>query len=111
MKDNFSFMAMLQQASEAKQPNKPAPRKFNPRPAGVIQPGSATEAVLAFLRDSPGLKTEAQIVWAVKRSHSAVSWALIRLRGWKLVEAVPDHSRNGRYLRYRVAERGGDEQR
>lgn len=101
MKD-FSFMSMLQQVAEATGKTKPVPRKFNPRPAGVIQPGSATEAVLAFLKDSPGLKTEAQIVWATKRTHAAVSWALLRLRAWKMIDAVSDPKRNARYLRYRL---------
>lgn len=108
MKDNFSFVSMLQQASAAKQPSKPAPRKFNPRPAGVIQPGSATEAVMAFLKTSPGLKTEAQIVWATKRSHSAVSWALLRLRAWNMIDAIGDPARNALYHRYRIRQEGGE---
>lgn len=74
--------------------------RFNPRPPGVIREGSATEAVLLFLRSSPGLRTEAQIRWATGRSHAAVSWALLRLRQWKKVRCVQDPARNSRWLRY-----------
>lgn len=105
----MSFLLQtLQQIAECDQSAKPKSRKFNPRPAGVIQPGSATEAVLAFLKTSPGLKTEAQIVWATKRSHSAVSWALLRLRAWGMIEAIGDPSRNSRYLRYRISTNQGE---
>lgn len=96
-----AVFSMLAQISAATRPTEKR-TKFNPRPAGLIQPGSATEAVLAFLESSPGLKTEAQIIWATKCSHSAVSWALLRLRAWKRIDAVSDPSRNSRYLRYRA---------
>lgn len=96
-----TLLAMLNQIAATKKPEQP-PKHFNPRPPGVTQGDSATVAVLAFLESSPGLKTEAQIVWATKRTHSAVSWALIRLRSWGKIEAVPDPSRNQRYYRYRV---------
>jgi hypothetical protein len=75
-------------------------QRFNPRPAGVIQQGSATEAVLQFLESSAGMRTEAQIRWATGRNHASVSWALLRLRRWGLVQCVADESRNARYLRY-----------
>ena len=99
---SFSVFSQLAMISAASQPAKKR-TNFNPRPAGVIQSGSATEEVLAFLKDSPGLKTEAQIVWATKRTHAAVSWALLRLRAWKMIDAVSDPKRNARYLRYRAA--------
>ncbi|WP_150429143.1 helix-turn-helix domain-containing protein [Dechloromonas sp. CZR5] len=98
---SFSVVSMLSDIAESRQPSKKS-QKFNPRPAGVIQPGSATEAVLGFLKDSPGLKTEAQIIWATKFSHSAVSWALLRLRAWGMIDAIADPSRNSRYLRYKA---------
>jgi DNA-binding transcriptional ArsR family regulator len=96
-----TLLAMLHQIAATKKPKQP-PRKFNPRPPGVTQGDSATVAVLAFLELSPGLKTEAQIVWATKRTHSAVSWALLRLRKWGKIDAVPDPSRSSRYYRYRA---------
>ena len=95
------MFSMLQQIVAGAKRQEP-PKRFNPRPPGVIQEGSATEAVLSFLTESPGLKTEAQIVWATKRTHSAVSWALLRLRSWHKIDAVEDPSRNSRYFRYRL---------
>lgn len=85
---------------------KKVPQKFNPRPPGVIQQGSATEAVLNFLLANHRFYTQQQIMWATKRSHSAVSWALLRLRAWKRVEVIGDAARNSRYLRYRAVSEG-----
>jgi DNA-binding transcriptional ArsR family regulator len=103
-----TLIAMLQQVVESQKPRKPPPKRFNPRPPGVIQPGSATEAVYDFLAKAPGLKTEAQIVWATKRTHSAVSWSLLRLRSWGKIEAINDPSRNSRYMRYRLKVEKGE---
>lgn len=82
----------------------PAPPfvRFNPRPAGVIREGSASEAVLKFLRASPGFRNESQILWATKRSHSAISWALMYLARQGLIESAPEIHRNTRYRRYRA---------
>lgn len=78
------------------------PVHFNPRPPGVIRAGSASDVVFRFLQSSPGMRNEAQIRWATKRSHSAVSWALIYLISIGKVESVPDVARNTRYKRYRA---------
>lgn len=50
------------------------PTRFNPRPAGVMLPGSTTEAVHRFLtgRQGPGWVTRQQIVVATGRSGKAV---------------------------------------
>jgi hypothetical protein len=77
-----------------------AKQRFNPRPPGVIREGSASEAVLMVLRSAPGFRTEGQLVFATKRSHAAVSWALLYLQQLGLVKAVPDVARNTRYKRY-----------
>lgn len=77
-------------------------QQFNPRPKGSIQAGSATDVVLAFLQETHRFHTMAQIIWKTGRTHSAVSWALIRLREWGKVEAIEDPSRNARYFRYRA---------
>lgn len=101
-----TLISMLQQLVDAKPARRrERPKRFNPRPPGVIQEGIASEAVLAFLTESPGLKTEAQIVSATKRTHSAVSWALIRLRTWEKIEAVADRGRHSRYFRYCIAKK------
>jgi len=76
--------------------------RFNPRPAGVIREGSASDAVLKFLRESGGFKTEAQILWAVRRTHSSVSWSLLFLVRNNLVESRPDSLRSSRYKKYRA---------
>lgn len=78
----------------------PAPRK--PRPIEVMRDGSATAAVLEYLRLEPVFRMEAEIRAATGRSHSAVSWALLVLRARGYVLCVPDVVRNSRYLRYRA---------
>jgi hypothetical protein len=102
-KDQSQVSMLFAQMVAAIQPAAKRAERYNPRPKGTIQKGSATDAVLDFLTKSPGLKTEAQICWATKRSHSAVSWALIRLRSWKRIDAIEDPSRNSRYFRYRIS--------
>jgi hypothetical protein len=76
--------------------------RFNPRPPGVIREGSASDAVLKCLQESGGFKTECQLLWATKRSHSAISWACLYLIRQGLIEARPDTARNSRYLKYRA---------
>jgi hypothetical protein len=76
--------------------------RYNPRPAGVIRDGSATQVVLAFMQRRPLWFTHRQIVQETGRSPKAVDWALLYLRAQALVECVPDAHRNPRYLRYRA---------
>jgi hypothetical protein len=76
--------------------------RFNPRPPGVIREGSATEAVLTILRESPGrFFVCEQLIKQTGRTHAAVSFALLYLRDQSLIEAYPDATRNPRFLRYR----------
>lgn len=91
------FSELLTQL-EAIPPSKPAP--IVGRPRGEIRKGGTTEAVLAYLKTYPGFRTEAQIRWALNRSHASVSWALLFLVKQKLIRAVPDAHRNSRYQRY-----------
>lgn len=79
------------------------PDRFNPRPAGVIREGSTSDVVLQVLKECGGFRTEAQLIWITKRSHSAVSWALIYLIRLGLVESRPDTVRSSRYKKYRAA--------
>lgn len=75
-------------------------RKFNPRPPGSIQAGSATETVLAILREQPARYfTAGDLMACTGRSHPAVSWAPLYLQREGLIRAVGD-SRNERWLRY-----------
>jgi hypothetical protein len=81
----------------------PAVDRFNPRPAGVIRQGSASEAVLQTLRAARGqFLTHAQIKARTGRTQKALSWALIFLHDQQLIQRAPDESRNGRYFRYGV---------
>ncbi|GAA6119610.1 hypothetical protein Acidovoranil_17130 [Acidovorax sp. FG27] len=55
-------------------------RHANPRPAGVIRPGSGTDVLLRFLQRSPGRWFfHAELVLALGRSKGEVDWALIYL--------------------------------
>jgi len=91
-------------AANAQMGNTPTPRS-NPRPPGVIQPGSATAAVLEFLRQHPRRYFRRdQIVLATGRTERAVDWALLFLRAHEHVKTgkeVPPQ--NTRYLRYTIA--------
>lgn len=79
------------------------PSRFNPRPLGVMLPGSTTDAVKAWLDDRPpnGWWTKRQIEIGTGRSCKAIDWALIYLRSIHAIECSRDDSRNARYLRYR----------
>lgn len=77
--------------------------RYNPRPPGVIQPGSASEAVLRILTENPGrFFTAQQLIQETGRTHAAVSFALLYLRDQGRIEGFPDASRNPRYMRYRA---------
>lgn len=78
--------------------------RYNPRPAGVIREGSATDAVLSALQQRPGAwLTHAQILVLTQRGTKAICWALLYLKAQGLVESTADESRNARYQRYRLA--------
>ncbi len=92
----------LQLRAIAETNQKPAAKpKFNPRPAGVIQDGSATQAVMLFLKRHHDIYyTHFQICRETGCSGKAVDWALRFLKQSGAIECVPDHVRNSRYLRY-----------
>lgn len=83
-------------------PEEPKQKPQNPRPPGVIREGSATAAVLNFLRENPHrYHTAGGIVNATGRSAKAVCWGLLYLRSQGQIEAIGDGLRNPRYLLYR----------
>lgn len=98
----MDLLTQLQTIASANAHSPEPPDRFNPRPPGVIVEGSASDDVLKFMRSSLGMKTEAQIRWATKRSHSAVSWALMYLTRRGLIESRLDPARNSRYRKYRL---------
>lgn len=96
----MSLAWVAEQIQATKQPE-PEVSRFNPRPRGVVRPGSATDCVLAFLRAHPGrFFRYHEILARVGRSKVAVDWALAFLRDQGLVQRVPDPARNSRYYRY-----------
>lgn len=102
MSSAFAWMAQqLERAGSAAASS--SPRRFNPRPPGVIRDGSATALVLHLLKQNPErFHHHCEILKTVGRSKVAVDWALLFLRQQELIEAVADFSRNPRYLRYRI---------
>lgn len=82
--------------------------RYNPRPAGVIRPGSATQAVLALLQAYPGRWfSHFQIVKATGRTQKSIDWALLFLKARGLVDCTRDEWRNSRYLKYSIAKGKG----
>jgi len=87
----------------AKQGNQGAARtqKFNPRPAGQLQPGGAPLAVLQFLQANPDrFFTFYQLRLATDRSLKSLDWACLGLRRMGYVETRVDPG-NSRYLQYK----------
>jgi hypothetical protein len=82
---------------------RPTRRFVNPRPGGVMVPGSATTDVWNWLqeRSQTSWWTRRQIVIGTGRSGKSVDWALIFLRTTKKIEVARDNHFT-RYQRYRV---------
>lgn len=82
---------------------KPKPYRPNPRPPGVIQPDSATDAVLRLMRSAPGRRWHrAQLLHLTGRTESAVDWALLYLRRQGRIEVLAATA--SRQFRYRLKE-------
>lgn len=79
-----------------------APLARRSRLAGVMREGGSSRAVLAYLQSAGGYRAVCEIRQHVRRSHAAVSWALIFLRKIGAIECAPDVVRHARYLRYRA---------
>lgn len=85
------------------------PRKYNPRPAGHVVPGSGTDLALKYLRSvTPAWASLKEIREQTHLGYGCLGWALLRLQADGQVEAVKygGHGINTRYLRYRVTGRG-----
>jgi len=95
---------LLRTSARAVSPQAP---RFNPRPAGVIRPGSATNKALVHMCRRPAAwMTHAQLISATGATTKALCWALAFLRETGLVEVTSDDARNYRYLRYRITNEG-----
>lgn len=63
-------------------------RPTNPRPPGVIRPGSGTDVLLRFLRAHPGRWFfHPELVLALGRSKGEVDWALQYLAQLGLIQS------------------------
>lgn len=96
-----AWAAALAQLSK-QQPEAKRIKPFNPRPAGVIQRGSATDVVLQFLRERPAMYfAHHQIVAGTGRTGKAVDWALIYLGIFNRIEQTSE-PRSALSRRYRA---------
>lgn len=76
--------------------------RYNPRPAGVIRPGSASADVLELLASRPGQWLyRYQIIHITGRTRKSIDWALIFLEGSGLIETTPERQ----YVREQSAPR------
>lgn len=79
-------------------------RHNNPRPAGVIRPGSGTDVLLRYLRQSPGRWFfHQELVLALGRSKGEIDWALQYLvRGGQVESRLTDLPARKPVMRYRL---------
>lgn len=74
---------LLAQVSDAKRV------RYNPRPAGQVQTGSATSDVLQLMQRHPERRwRRSQLIAITQRSESAIDWALLYLRAQNLIEGA-----------------------
>lgn len=80
--------------------------RYNPRPAGVIREGSASDAVLTFLKTANPQRyySESEFIVHTKRTRASITWALHYLCGIKVLEASNDGS-HLRHQKYRMAKK------
>lgn len=79
-------------------------RHQNPRPAGIIRPGSGTDVLLRFLAHQPGRWFyRPELVLALGRTKGEIDWALQYLVGQGRIQAL-DTAVPGRkaVLRYKL---------
>lgn len=85
----------------------PSIPRFNPRPAGHLRPGCASEIVLAVLAArAPVYLNFAQILQQSGCTKAACDFALRYLLTQKHIEHTADDGRNPRYRRYRATVTG-----
>lgn len=78
---------IMQATTQAQRDAMRTPPRFNPRPAGVIYPDSATSAILDFLGTRPGVPFfRHQIIESTGCTRKAVDWALVYLANRELVQ-------------------------
>lgn len=80
--------------------------QFNPRPPGVVRPGSGTDAVVRLLRQHPRRWFfRAELNLLLGRSRGEVDWAVIYLaRMGRITEQACDIPGRKPVMRYRLRE-------
>nr|WP_224985910.1 hypothetical protein [Delftia acidovorans]MCA1066741.1 hypothetical protein [Delftia acidovorans] len=80
-------------------------RRNNPRPQGVIRPGSGTDVLLRYLRRSPGRWFfHSELVLALGRSKGEIDWALLYLvREGQVESRLTELPARKPVLRYRLS--------
>lgn len=76
----------------------------NPRPQGVIRPGSGTDVLLRYLRQSPGRWFfHSELILALGRSKGEIDWALGYLvREGQVESRITELPARKPVLRYRL---------
>lgn len=78
---------LADQLGRQQEPEKP--RHNNPRPPGVVRPGSGTDVLLRYLRVHPGRWFfHPELVLTLGRSKGEIDWALQYLGAQGHIEAV-----------------------
>lgn len=82
----------------------PPPRRNNPRPPGVIRPGSGTDMLLCYLRQHPARwHGHQELVLTLGRSKNEVDWGIKYLVRQHLLVAEQVHRPGGgAVMRYRL---------
>ena len=91
--DPTAFSSLLLQLDTAAPKAVGVRQRFNPRPPGVIRPGSASDQILSLLRETGGFYTEQSIRAATGLTHSQASWSLFYLSEHRFIRKVPDATR------------------
>jgi len=83
-------------------------RRNNPRPQGVIRPGSGTDVLLRFLRQAPGRWFfHSELILALGRSKGEIDWALGYLTRTGLVDScLTELPARKPVLRYKLRKKG-----
>lgn len=84
------------------------PRHNNPRPAGVIRPGSGSDVLLRYLRQHPQRWFfHPELVLTLGRSKGEIDWALQYLAGQGLIASeMADLPGRKAVMRYRLRQVG-----
>lgn len=87
----------------------PRARHHNPRPAGVVRPGSGSDVLLRHLRQMPERWFfHHELLLALGRSKGEIDWALQYLTGRGLVQGrLTELPGRKPVMRYRLARDGG----